>query len=108
MHATLLLLEKHGVESVFIATDSASSRDYWTGKLERLGVDTFSSLEREPGIRNAKEPMLNASAEWLVVASSIGIVHSKYSTYGSEAMAFQGIRDAHFELEPFRRIWHPR
>lgn len=102
--AILKQAEDFGLTSIFIASDSASQRDKWVGKLAKLGLDPWfvdpTSLDR-----NTEQAGIAAMIDWKILGHAVSSVYFAASSFGHEAAAMAGSTKTSIALpgHPVRR-----
>lgn len=82
-------VEKTGLASIFIASDSLSQRERWVKKLLRAGLNPWfvdpASLDR-----SSEQAGMAAMIDWNILGNAISSVYFEASSFGHEAAVMAG------------------
>lgn len=101
-------VEEFGLRSIFIASDSATQRDKWVGKLEKSGLNPWfvnpTSLNRK-----SEQAGIAAMIDWKILGHASSSVYFSASSFGHEAAVMAGSINTSIALpgHPVRR-WQSR
>ncbi len=87
--ALRLLQERTGVSDVFLAADTLGARRRWQDELVGLGLHPWST--RNPDLdRSSAAAGVDALVDWVLLSQTLGVVYSRESSFGEEAVVAGG------------------
>ena len=106
--AVMQLVERTGITSVFIASDTRGKRDKWLNRLRQAGLKPWSA-QLESHDRANELAGIGAMVDWKVLGSATTSVYFAASSFGHEAAVMAGSTDTSIALlgHPVRR-WQSR
>ena len=99
------LIERTGIHSVFIASDSRTELNRWTELLNKSGVESwrYDPASSEAGLEIRG---VNALIDWRLLTRAEALVYFAASSFGSEAAVATGQLESSISLAPSERIRH--
>lgn len=97
------LIDRTGIRSVFIASDSRIQLNWWTEMLNKSGVESWSyqSASIAEGLENRG---VNALIDWRLLTRADALIYFAASSFGSEAAVATGHFENSIALAPSERI----
>lgn len=97
------LRESTGCGSIFIAADSESARTQWSAWTHEIGLKPWSLLNQQRD-RFDERAGIDALVDWRLLAHSQGVVYTRGSTFGHEAVVAAGVQDSSAGIEVSRAV----
>ena len=98
-----LLHESTGCDSIFIAADSESARSQWCAWTSEIGLKSWSLLNQQRD-RFDERAGIDALVDWRLLAHSQGVVYTRGSTFGHEAVVAAGVQGTSAGIEASRVV----
>lgn len=97
------LHESTGCDSIFVAADSESARSQWCAWTSEIGLKPWSILNQQRA-RFDERAGMDALVDWRLLAHSRGMVYTRGSTFGHEAVVAAGVQGASAGIEASRAV----
>lgn len=78
-----------GVSDVFLAADTLGARRRWRDEIERLNLRPWSASDPDLN-RSSAGAGVDALADWVLLSQTQGVIYSKESSFGEEAVIAGG------------------
>ena len=98
-NAVLSLVERTGINRMFVASDSRHERENWLEKLREMGLDAWS-LPPDMIVGSENYAARAALVDWRILSSTSGMVFFTESSYGYEAAVASGCFESSIGLDP--------
>ena len=98
------LVERTGVNRVFVASDSARERERWLSVLRSNGLDAWSYFPKLQSTPKFISGAVAAIIDWRILSQTAGSVFFQESSYGYEASVASGNFENSFGLSPNKLV----
>ena len=100
LRAVRTLVERTGVNRVFIASDSTRERERWLSTLGNSGLDAWSYSPKLVSTPKVNPAVVMALIDWRILGKTAGSVFFTESSYGYEAAVASGNFETSLALDP--------